>query len=216
MLKFSYRQNRRPLTKGSKMTKAKTTKAVVVITAPKLTSAWVSVCNTTTKTDIEIDAAIVVLATAVKESALSFADAKKVVRESGKTSTIVLESHIEGLTTWLTMRKDKAFKALSISAQLAQATASYKLLGKELAQSGKSFEVLKKATADARKVKAGKAKESPKATAPKAKASNGQTLREIVGYLSALDLATLTDAEHDTFAELCVLVDSKAEAFNLA
>lgn len=198
------------------MTKAKAVKQEVKITAPKLTSAWVSLCNTTSKTDVQVDAAILVLATAVKESALSFADAKKVVRESGMTSTIVLESHIEGLTTWLTMRNDKTFKALPIPSQLAQATAAYKLLGKDLAQSGKSHEVLKKATADARKVKASKAKESPKATAPKAKASNGQTLREIVGYISALDLATLTDTEHDIFAELCVLVDSKAEAFNLA
>jgi hypothetical protein len=198
------------------MTKAKTAKQPVVITAPKLTSAWVSVCDTTTKTDIEIDAAIVVLATAVKESALSFADAKKVVRESGKTSTIVLESHIEGLTTWLVMRKDKAFKALSISYQLAQATASYKLLGKDLAQSGKNFEVLKKATADARKVKASKAKESPKATAPKAKATNAQTLREIVGYISALDFATLTESEADIVTELIVTLDAKAEAFNMA
>lgn len=198
------------------MTKAKTTKAVAVITAPKLTSAWVSLCNTTSKTDHQISLAIATLATAVKESALSFADAKKVVRESGMTSTIVLESHIEGLTTWLVMVKDNDFAKLPIASQLAQATASYKLLGKDLAQSGKSFEVLKKATADARKVKASKAKESPKATAPKAKATNAQTLREIVGYISALDLATLTDAEADIYAELCVIVDAKAEAFNMA
>ena len=198
------------------MTKAKQVKQEVKITAPKLTSAWVSLCNTTSKTDVQIDAAILVLATAMKESALSGTDAKKVVRESGMTSTIVLESHIEGLTTWLVMRNDKTFKALPISSQLAQATAAYKLLGKDLAQSGKTHEVLKKATADARKVKVAKAKESPKASAPKAKASNGQTLREIVGYISALDLATLTESEHDIFAELCVIVDTKAEAYNLA
>jgi len=195
---------------------AKSVKKEVKITAPKVTSAWVSTCNTTGKADAEVSASIVALATAVKESGLSFADAKKVVRASGMTSTIVLESHIEGLTTWLVMKKDKAFSALSIPSQLAQATASYKLLGKDLAQSGKAHSVIKKATADARKVKVAKAKESPKASTPKAKATNAQTLREIVGYISGLDLETLTESEHDTFAELCVLIDGKAQIYNMA
>ena len=198
------------------MTKAKTTKAVAVITAPKLTSAWVSLCNTTSKTDHQISLAIATLATAVKESALSFADAKKVVRESGMTSTIVLESHIEGLTTWLVMVKDNDFAKLPIASQLAQATASYKLLGKDLAQSGKSFEVLKKATADARKVKASKAKESPKATAPKAKATNIEVLSEMINYIIGLDFTKLSVMEIDLVAELGFTIESKAEAHDEA
>jgi hypothetical protein len=196
------------------MTKAKAVKHSVVITAPKLTSAWVSACNTTNKTDIEIDGAIVILAKAVKESALSFADAKKVIRESGSTSTIILESHIEGLTTWLVMRNDPKFKALAISAQLSQATASYKLLGKDLAQSGKAFEVIKKATADARKVKVAKAKESPKASAPKAKATNIEVITEMINYIIGLDFTKLSVMEIDLVAELGFTIESKADAIN--
>jgi hypothetical protein len=197
--------------------KAKATKTPIVISAPKLTSAWVSLCSTTTKSDSANSAAIEKLATEIKNSALSIRDVQKVIKESGQVSSLVKISHIEGLTTWLVLRKDKEFLALDLDKQLSSAVSAYKLLGVKTAQGLSTFADVSKATTDARKVKHEKAKAGTpvKATA-KAKATNGQTLAEIIKYISALDLETLTDAEHDTFAELCVLVDAKAEAFNLA
>ena len=88
------------------------------------------------------------------------------------------------------------------------------MLGKDLAQSGKTHEVLKKATASARKVKANKAKESPKTTTPKAKATNIEVLSEMINYIIGLDFTKLSVMEIDMVAELGFTIESKVEVIN--
>lgn len=192
----------------------KAPKAPVVIYAPKLISAWTSLCSITSNSDAINAGAINLLAVEVRDSQLTVREMQKIIRDSGSVSSLVKVSHVEGLPTWLILREDQEFLALDLDKQLSSAVSAYKLLGVKTAQSLPTFSAVAKATKAARAVKNGKKAATPISPKAKAKATNAETLQEILGYLMALNLSTLSDDEHDLFAELCILVDSKAVAFN--
>ena len=189
--------------------KAKTAK--VIVTAPKISTAWTALVNTTAKNDSENVTAISRLVSAMNDSQLSIRDIQSVIKDSGKVSTLVKVSHVEGLQTWSNLRKHAEFIALPLASQLSKAVASYKMLGAGNAEQLGSWDAVAKATKEATAVKTAK-KSAPKADkAPKAKATNAGTLKEINAYFMALDLATLSDAELDLIAEIHATIEGKVE-----
>jgi hypothetical protein len=196
-------------------TAKKTAKNTIVIKAPKLTSAWVSVCSTSAKSESEIIKAIENLsATMVLESRLSVNDQKKFIKgleDSGKVSSFVKSSHAPALPTWSKLRALHAeFRALPIAKQLSKASASYDLLGAGQGEQIKSLDALDKAIAERRKAKADKAKaETPKgeksAKAPK------NTLAEILAYVSALDFVSVSETDADLIAEIHSVLEYKMQ-----
>jgi hypothetical protein len=197
------------------MTKATSTKApknVITIKAPKLTSAWVSVCSTSAKSESEIIKAIENLsATMVLESRLSVSDQKRFIKgleDSGKVSSFVKSSHAPALPTWSKLRSLHAdFRALPIAKQLSTASASYDLLGAGNGEQIKTLEALTKEIATIRKAKNDKSAKAPKseksAKAPK------DTLAEILAYFTALNFSDLSETQQDQIAEINSVLESK-------
>jgi hypothetical protein len=192
---------------------AKNSKKTVVITAPKITNAWLSLCDTTAKNDLSNIAKIEILANEIAASALSIRDVMKVIKESPAKSSIVKVSHIEGLTTWLHLRKDKQFQALNLDKQLSAAVSAYKLLGVKTAQGLKGFEAVAKATKQARATKNSKGKATP---TKKEKATDHQTISAMLTYIIGLDFSKLEISEIDALAELNFTLEAKIEASNEA
>ena len=198
-------------------TKAKATKAApAVIKAPKIATAWNSVCTTSAKSENEIVKAIENLsATLVLESRLSVADQKKFIKgleDEGKTSSFVKSSQAPALATWSKLRAIHAdFRALPIAKQLSVATASYNLLGSGKGEQIKTLDALTSEIARERKEKHQKAKGAKTEPAKEKKAKN--TLADILAYLTALDFAGLTEDQQDQIAEIhAVLEDKMANA----
>jgi len=200
---------------ATKSTKAKAPKAVE-IKAPKIATAWNSVCATSAKSESEIVKAIENLsATLVLESRLSVTDQKKFIKgleSGGKVSSFVKSSHAPALPTWSKLRALHAdFRALPIAKQLSTAAASYDLLGSGKGEQIKTLDALTKEIATIRKAKADKSKEQ-KSSTPKDKAPKN-TLKDILAYFTALDTSSLEDAQLDTIAEIhAVLEDKMANA----
>ena len=194
-------------------TKSSSKKApVVIVKAPKIVSAWSSVCSTSAKSENEIVKAIENLsATLVLESRLSVADQKKFIKgleDSGKVSSFVKSSHAPALPTWSKLRALHAdFKALPIAKQLSTASASYDLLGSGKGEQIKTLDALQKEIATIRKAKAEKSKGEKSAT-PKAKAPK-DTLKDILAFFTALDTSILEDAQLDTIAEIHAVLEGK-------
>jgi hypothetical protein len=182
------------------MSKAKATKAPVVITAPKITTAWINVCVTTKKGESDATAQVLALAKEIGASALSIRDVMKVIKDSGQESPIVKASHVEGLTTFAKLMADKDFQALPLAQKLSNAVAAYKLLGVEVAQALPTFEVVKSEVKKARKNKAQKAKGST-TTKPK-KANNSDVLKAFLAWSLSTDMSTLSDKEIDMLNEI--------------
>lgn len=188
----------------------------VDIKAPKIVTAWSSVCSTSAKSENEIIKAIENLsATLVLESRLSVTDQKKFIKgleDGGKVSSFVKSSHAPALPTWSKLRTLHAdFRALPIAKQLSTAAASYDLLGSGKGEQYKTLEILTKEIAGVRKNKAEKNKEQ-KSTPAKAKAPK-DTLKDILAFFTALDTSILEDAQLDTIAEIhAVLEDKMANA----
>jgi hypothetical protein len=196
-------------------TAKKAPKSAIVIKAPKLTSAWVSVCSTSAKSESEIIKAIENLsATMVLESRLSVTDQKRFIKgleDSGKVSSFVKSSHAPALPTWSKLRALHAdFRALPIAKQLSTASASYDLLGAGNGEQIKTLDALTKEIATVRKAKNDKSAKSPKseksAKAPK------DTLADVLAYFTALDFETLTESQLDTIAEIHAQIESKVGA----
>ena len=192
----------------SKSTKAP--KAVIVIKAPKIVTAWNSVCSTSTKSENEIVKAIENLsATLILESRLSVSDQKKFIKgleDGGKVSSFIKSSHAPALPTWSKLRALHAdFKALPVAKQLSTAAASYDLLGAGKGEQIKTLEALTKEIATIRKAKAEKSKEGSTKPAKEKK----DTLKEILAYFTALDTSTLDDAQLDTLVEIQFIVEGK-------
>lgn len=195
------------------MTKATSTKApknTITIKAPKLTSAWVSVCSTSAKSESEIIKAIENLsATLVLESRLSVTEQKKYIKgleDGGKVSSFVKSSHVPALPTLSKLRALHAeFRELPIAKQLSTASASYDLLGAGNGEQIKTLDALMKEIATIRKAKNDKsAKGEPKsAKAPK------DTLAEILAYFTALDFASLTETQQDQISEINAVLEGK-------
>jgi hypothetical protein len=182
------------------MAKAKATKAPVVITAPKITTAWINVCVTTKQGESDATTQVLALAKEIGASALSIRDVMKVIKDSGQESPIVKASHVEGLTTFAKLMGDKDFVALPLAQKLSNAVAAYKLLGVEVAQNLPTFEVVKNEVKKARKNKAQKAKGST-TTKPK-KANNSDVLKAFLAWTLSTDFSTLSDKEIDMLNEI--------------
>jgi len=191
----------------------KNTKKTVVITAPKITNAWLALCDTTAKSDLVNIGKIEILANEIAASQLSIRDVMKVIKESPAKSSIVKVSHIEGLTTWLHLRKDKQFQSLDLDKQLSAAVSAYKLLGVKTAQGLKGFEAVAKATKQARATKNSKGKTPTKA---KVEATVDQTVGAMIAYIIGLDFSKLAISEIDALAELNFTLEAKIEASNEA
>jgi len=194
------------------MTKTtKAPKSAVVIKAPKLTSAWVSVCSTSAKSESEIIKAIENLsATMVLESRLSVTEQKKFIKgleDAGKVSSFVKSSHAPALPTWSKLRALHAdFRALPIAKQLSTASASYDLLCSGNGEQIKTLDALQKEIATMRKAKNDKSatpKEDKPAKAPK------NALADILAYFTALDFATLTEAQQDAVSDIHAVLEEK-------
>lgn len=178
---------------------AKTQKAPVTITAPKITSAWLKVVEVTGKNEVENISAINSLVGAMRDSQLSIRDIQKVIKDTNRESAVLKVSHVEGLITWSEMREKFAdFRDLPLTSQLAQAVAAYKLLGAGNAEKMPSLEVVKNETKTARKAKNSK-KSAPKA---KAKTTNTEVLAGFAKFLDSLDAESLTDADLDLMADI--------------
>lgn len=181
---------------------AKTQKQVVTITAPKITSAWLKVVEVTGKNEVENVNAINALVGAMKDSQLSIRDIQKVIKDTNRESAVLKVSHVEGLITWSEMREKFAdFRELPLTSQLAQATASYKLLGAGNAAKMPSLEIVKDEVKSARKAKNSK-KSSPKT--PKSKTTNKEVLQGFLNFLNALNAESLTDSEIDLLSDISI------------
>jgi hypothetical protein len=188
----------------------------VIVTAPKIATAWKALTATTAKNDSENILAIERLVKEMKASALSIRDIQAVIKDTKLGSSVVKISHVEGLSTWLDLRfKFDAFKALDLGSQLSKASNAYKL-GAGYAQQLPTWEAVEKAVKAHNKNKREKSKdtqasEKSEPKTPKAKATNAGTLKEINAYFMALDLSTLSDSELDLIAEIHATIEGKVE-----
>lgn len=217
MLKFSYRQTRRPNRKARKMTASKKTqKNVVVIKAPKLATAWNNVCTTSAKSESEIIKSVENLsATMVLESRLSVRDIQKFIKATGKVSAFVSTSHVPALPTWSKLRALHAdFRALPLAKQLSTASASYDLLGAGKGEQIKTLEALVKEIARERKEKNAKSNEpkEPKSAKGKAKKTVRETLEDILAFANSLDAESIGEEDFDLLLEIAGVLEQKTMA----
>lgn len=191
-------------------------KQAVVIKAPKIVTAWTSLCKQSAKSEKEVVTAIENLfEVLITESRLTVADQKKFIKgleEQNLVSSFIKSSHVPALATWKNLRKlHKDFTALPIAKQLSTAMASYDILGVGKGELHKSVESLTKEVATVRKAKSSARKaqgSTPKASA-KGKASNADTLASILTYFSSLVVETLEESEKDTIAEIHAVIESQ-------
>jgi hypothetical protein len=188
----------------------KKAKQEVTITSPLITNAWKKVVEVTSKADVTSSVEVVALGNAIAKSALSRTDVKKVIRNSGLTSPIVSESHVEGLVTLAIYdKKFPEFKALALKDKLAKSTRAYKLLGVESAHGLASWEIVQ---AEVKKM--GKAKNGTstpkKSTSKKAKkASNFDVLESFSVFLNTFDFDNCGDNELDVLNDIvCKIADA--------
>jgi hypothetical protein len=189
-------------------------KAPVVIKAPKITTAWNSVCATSGKAETEIIKSVENLsATMVLESRLSVRDIKKVIKDSGKVSAFVSVSHVEALPTWSKLRAlHTDFKALPLSKQLSTASASYSLLGAGNGEQINTFEALQKEIATMRKAKQSAPKDEKESKPAKAKKTVRETLENILAFANSLDAETIGEADFDLLLEIAGVLEQKTMA----
>jgi hypothetical protein len=189
--------------------KAKQSTNNSVVTSPAIEKAWSNLVVISTTGEQEAIRACLDLAKEIKKSTLTIRDIMKAIKQTGLESPFVKVSHVEGLTTMLSMQKVAGFSALPLAKQLSTATASYKLLGAGIGEQMPSLEAIEKANAQARQAKNEKAKAPKEAKAPKAPKD---TLKSILAFMTALDLSTLSENELDTIAEIHATIESKVGA----
>ena len=188
-----------------------TNNSSVVITAPKIEKAWSDLVVQTTTSEQGAIRACLELAKQMKTSQLSIRDIQKVIKATGLESPFVKVSHVEGLPSMLALQKVAGFSALPLAKQLSTATASYKLLGAGIGEQMPNLEALETEIARERKNKNDKPKEDKPAKEAKAPKTNADTLKSVLAYFTALDLATITDAELDLIAEIHATIENKVE-----
>lgn len=192
------------------MTTATKQSKKVVITSPKIATAWNNIVAVTSTNEVENIKAIENLVTAMKASKLTIRDIMSVIKDTKKESSVISVSHVEGLATWSTLRgKFAEFKALPLSKQLSTATAGYKLLGATSADSYTKFDSYLKGIKDARKVKADKAKASAKSEPSSKESKPKDTLKKVLEYVRALDMTTISEDDADTLSEIYAELDYK-------
>jgi hypothetical protein len=169
-------------------------KAVHSTNNSAIAKAWSELVVISTTGEQEAIRACLNLAKQMKASSITVRETMKVIKDTGLESPFVKVSHVEGLPTMLSMQKVAGFSALPLSKQLSTATASYKLLGAGNGEQLSSVEAIEKATAGARKAKSEKAG-APKA--PKAKATQADTLASILAFITALDFSTIEEGSKE-------------------
>ena len=193
----------------SKKAVQSTNNSAVTITAPKIEKAWSDLVVQTTTSEQGAIRACLVLAKEMKASQLSIRDIQKAIKQTGLESPFVKVSHVEGLPTMLALQKVAGFDALPLAKQLSTATASYKLLGAGIGEQMPSLDALDAEISRERKNK----NDKPKADAtPKEAKAPKNTLKEILAYFTALDLATLPENDLDLIAEIHATIESKVGA----
>lgn len=206
--------NRSSQTKGTKMTKATTSKkavqstnnSTVTISAPKIEKAWSELVVISTTGEQEAIRAVLNLAKEMKASALSIRDIQKAIKQTGLESPFVKVSHVEGIPTMLAMQKVAGFSALPLAKQLSTAVASYKLQGAGIGEQLPSLEAVEKANASARKAKNEK---TPTPKAPKAKMTVRDTLTQILAFANALDVESIGESDYDLVLEIAAVLEQK-------
>jgi hypothetical protein len=183
-----------------------------VLTAPKIKTAWIKVCDTSIKSENEIVKAIENLsATMVLESRLSVADQKRFIKGlegEGAVSSFVKSSHAPALPTWSKLRAiHPDFCALPIAKQLSTASASYDLLGAGNGEQIKTLDALTKEIATVRKAKNDKSAKTPKGEKSAKVAKD--TLADVLAYFTALDFASLSETQQDQIAEIHAVLEGK-------
>lgn len=195
----------------SKKAASSTNNSAVTISAPKIEKAWSDLVVQTTTSEQGAIRACLDLAREMKKSQLSIRDIQKAIKQTGLESPFVKVSHVEGLPSMLALQKVEGFSALPLAKQLSTATASYKLLGAGIGEQMPNLDALEKEIARERKEKNDK-KSEPKEDKPaKPAKTNADTLKSVLAYFTALDLATLTDAELDLIAEIHATIENKVE-----
>ena len=189
----------------------KASKAVVVIKAPKIVTAWSNVCKVSDKSEKEIYASIVNLHEVLTtESRLSVTDKKKFIKgleDNGQVSSFIKASHVPAIPTMINLHKlHKDFAALPIAKQLSTAMASYDILGVGKGEQFKSVEALTKEIATVRKAKTSKAKEGS-TTPKKEKATIADTLRAAIKLVQGIQ----DGCEEEVYDLLLELADAAAE-----
>lgn len=184
-------------------------KSVVVITSPKITSAWLKVVATSNAGESKtIEAVENLSATMVLESRLTVKDVQKVIKDSGKVCGLVSVSHVPALPTWSKLRaKHEAFKALPLSKQLSTAMASYDLLGAGKGEELPSVEALAKSIKETRATKTAKRKENAGTPAKPKKASNLDAMTAFHALVLSLDFTNLSDKEAEALANIQSALD---------
>lgn len=190
-------------TSTSKKAVSSTKNQPVVISAPKIESAWSRIVEVSTNGEKATFQEILNLGKEMKSSQLSIRDIQKAIKQTGLESPFVKVSHVEGIPTLVSMQKVAGFSALPLAKQLSTAVASYKLLGAGIGEQLPSLEAIEKANAQARKAKNEKAKEgTQKESSKKEPKSNADTLKQILAYITALDMGSLTEIEEALIAEI--------------
>ena len=178
------------------------------VTSPAIEKAWSVIVEVSTTGENATIEATLGLARQMKKSTLSIRDIQKAIKATGLESPFVKVSHVEGLPTMLALQGVAGFSALPLAKQLSTATASYKFLGSGIGEQMPSLEALETEIARLRKIKNDTPSEpkEAKAKAPK------DTLKSILAYFTALDLATLPEKDLDLIAEIHATIESKVGA----
>lgn len=189
--------------------KKATSKKVVVITAPKITSAYHALCDLTAKNEASAEAAVIKLGLEMCASKLSINDIKKVIKETNRKSSVLLVSHIEGLPTFIVMNeKYPEFRALPLAKKLTKAAATYKL-GVGKVEKLDTFAKVEASIKDFNQAKNHKAKSSgnsKSSTPTKKTATTKQALESFRNFVNALDPAKLSENERDILADISLRI----------
>jgi len=195
----------------SKKAASSTNNSPVVISAPAIETAWSDLVVQTTTSEQGAIRACLELAKQMKKSQLSIRDIQKVIKATGLESPFVKVSHVEGLPSMLALQKVAGFSALPLAKQLSTATASYKLLGAGIGEQMPSLDALESEIARERKEKNNKQSEPKEDKPAKPAKTNADTLKSILAYFTALDLAKMTDDDLDLIAEIHATIENKVE-----
>ena len=195
----------------SKKTVARVDNSAVTISAPKIEKAWSDLVVQTTTSEQGAIRACLDLAREMKKSQLSIRDIQKAIKQTGLESPFVKVSHVEGLPSMLALQKVEGFSALPLAKQLSTSTASYKLLGAGIGEQMPNLDALESEIARERKEKNNKASEPKEEKTTKSAKTDKDTLKSILAYFTALDLATLKDADLDLIAEIHATIENKVE-----
>jgi hypothetical protein len=187
------------------MTVKKESKKIVVLTAPKLLTAWSNVCDISSKSENDIIESVEKFSKAFDACKLTVDERKTFIKGTKLISSFVSIAHVPALPTWSIMRGSvDGFKALPLLKQLSLATSSYDVLGVGVGEKLESADILKAEVAKIRKAKGDirKAAKAAPTKAGKVSKTRVQSLKEILQYITALRDENLSDAEFDIMLEI--------------